>query len=939
MSDDWSGLPDTEGKGNFLRTVGSLLNPIAWVYSGFGTRKEDAFGKGERAPTTKEYSPPYFQKSYSAFDQLSPFIKVFVKIPLSNTDKLQAKEQKVSFFDIPYNYIKSLKLESKYGDSNLDLVTLTLEDPSGSISTIMFAHLNMLAVANGPVGGGLPEITIQYGWGGGNPFKIKTKGSAPIAYLETELKEYTIKSADISYENMKQKMVLTANPKNVGVAYEFTLSIKPFKWLNSLTPLDDLIRNRFLSISEAKYNAEFKVGRKDGSRVADSGLQDFKFDTSDKLVENNNAETFYKENKFLIKSINNNKNNLFIRKQDLKISNRNYKDEDKPATIDPKNPKKPLEGETSFDTKRLSNYAKAKLHPYLVFCYYLSHYIACIKSENNDIKVFVLPMYKEDNIFAWQNHYFPPATKNYPTDWEKTFQEYLFREGQKLATPGSGVGQELKYEIENTEWLTRENSIKDTTTWDEILLEIGKKVKIKIYQDKKNELAVPQATPQPKGEPSKPPVKSQIEPIKYHTLHFQTINIPKKQGQSVSNSKITEERRKQTKKQIEFLIKNEEKLNQAQGKYRFDKKFLDYLLTTVGKEEKDILIIIINENAFSLKSSEGNLPLQSYTVFPKIDITRKFGDTFFNAGSKNLKEESYPDVISFSPKINFKELVNVMISQANNLNGDYYKNIPLISHSTSRIRFLKEGAQIPTDDKLSITFIPTPEEIQAINDFFKDLNDAIINNINFSLFHYNDGWFRIAKDTAELKCRTVDSLKASLADKSILYGNENKNKLIEFKFPKLKNKEADTTETANKKILQDIYDDFIKFVNVEKNKEMSGMISKAFDTTEDVFPGEPSSISYNKMVMQQKNFYEILKRSNYSFDAELKILGEPAYSYNWGTVPVIQLNVNAPDGTPNVLCSGNYQIISVVQDIDGGKFTTTLQLKFEWESTNRNQNK
>jgi hypothetical protein len=911
MGNIWSDLNPKTDKGGFLRSVGAFLNPVAWVYSGINLLsgdKRDAYGKSDKTNKEfKEYSPPYFQKSYSAFDQLAPFIKVFVKIPLSDKEKANAKEQQVSFFDIPYNYIKSLKLETKTGDSNLDLVTLTLEDPSGTISAIMFAHLNMLATANGPVGAGIPEFILQYGWGGGNPFKIKTRGTSPLAYLETEIKEYTIKSADISYENMKQKMVLTANPKKMGVTYEFELQTKPYEYFGTATPLDDLIRNRFLFISKEIYLEKFKT-----QRVKDSGLESPNIDPNNIPIQSINNTEFYKQNNFLIKTIVNNNSKLFITKKVLKEKNNQYSDEDSNIGRNTK---------TSFDTLRMINYAKAKFHPYLVFCYYLSHYIDNITKNYPDKKIFVLPMYKEDKIFAWQNKYLPLDVTSFPTDWEVKFQEYLFSKGSNIVIP---TNEQDRFEFENTEWLSRDNSIKDNTGWDEILLEIGKKVKLKI--EKKEESPLEKLQPKPQASKA-PPKKNKVDPIEYHTLHFQTINIPAQDmNKSISDNKVISERRAQTTKQIGILLKRTTKESP-----RIVTDFLHNMEKLVESTKNDILIIIINESGFSLKKADGNLPLQSYTVFPKIDITRKIGDTFFNAGSKNLKEESFPDVISFSPKIDFKNLVTVMVSQANNLNGDYYKNIPLISNTSSIISFLKNRQEEPNNTDEIFKFVPNSEDITSINNFFSNLKNIINNNKTYELNFptWKKGWF-IIDEPKNLICRTQTS--ANLIEKLNISNNK-----YEFKFDKLSKKESSDKELDDKKILEAIYADFIRFASVEKNKEMSGMISKAFDTTEDVFPGEPSSISYNKMIMQQKKFYEILKRSNYSFDAELKILGEPAYSFNWGSCPIIQLNVNAPDGTPNILCSGNYRIVGITQDIEGGKFTTTLQLKFEWETTNSKQ--
>ena len=66
------------------------------------------------------------------------------------------------------------------------------------------------------------------------------------------------------------------------------------------------------------------------------------------------------------------------------------------------------------------------------------------------------------------------------------------------------------------------------------------------------------------------------------------------------------------------------------------------------------------------------------------------------------------------------------------------------------------------------------------------------------------------------------------------------------------------------------------------------------------------------------------------FPAELKILGEPAFTFDFATVIHVFIKVYNLNGSLNYLLTGLYSIQKIKHEItESGGFTTTLELLFD----------
>ena len=794
---------------------------------------------------------PYFRKSYSVIDQLSPFIKVGVKIP---TPKKVINEQEQKFFDIPYNFIKSLKVENKYGESATDVLTLTLEDPQGTISAILFAHLHLLSSSRGLPAGGMATIAIQYGYADVNPFKVALKTITPRPYLQSDYKEYLILGADISYENMKQKLTITARSRySSGINPEVALQSTPFAKIG-VTPLVDLVRNRLMMIDDSLFTKTYGKSRTQLS-ISD---EYYGFPSSDR-------KDMPDSKSFFTYAFNKEENKLFLSKTRL-IETK--------STTDPNTIKKTKLAIEALDTQRTSTYSTISLHPYLCLIYLIYQYLEVLKESNKGLKIFFLTGYEESKdvtvngkrvgIDGWEEAI--GTAPNFSN--EEKIKEWL----AKLTTLGSTISTKAKIN-----WIKpMEFKITEKDTWSTIISKVAQKVMVNYVAKEKDK----------KG--------TEKDVIKQHPLQFTTLFYPKIQGaHNNHNSK---------KANLKKVLQKRRDATNYRG-----------IIDSLDKPNDETLIILIEPSGSVFKEASDS-PLQKYTIFPKTKATRKTTDVIFDSGSKNLIDENFPDVISFNPKIKFKELIDSLIGQQSTRH-DFFTNEDQLNGENIRIKDIAPST--PKDSPIIKDAAYYQKLNKAVSDLITDLNKFADGTRNGDMEIKSDGKYIFFPSNSNVGIWTTKMSEKGFD--SIL------------KPPKTL---LSQNTQIHKNFVDAILHDYKEFVRSQLGAPLSRSVAKAFNTSEAVFQGEPNSPIYNKMILEQEKFYKLLKNQNANFDAELKILGEPAFSYTWsGGPPTIFLEVNAPDGTPNFLCTGLYSITGITQDIEGGKFTTTLQLKWDHSKT------
>ena len=111
-----------------------------------------------------------FRKSYSVFNQLTPFIKCFIRTGKDDS----SKKFDVNLLDIPYNFIKSLEVTYETSGSVNGIINLKLEDAGGSVGLFLMSKLWSLGLTSGNMNG-VPKIIIQFGWAPNGRQKIKKK--------------------------------------------------------------------------------------------------------------------------------------------------------------------------------------------------------------------------------------------------------------------------------------------------------------------------------------------------------------------------------------------------------------------------------------------------------------------------------------------------------------------------------------------------------------------------------------------------------------------------------------------------------------------------------------------------------------------------------------------------------------------------------------------
>ena len=100
--------------------------------------------------------------------------------------------------------------------------------------------------------------------------------------------------------------------------------------------------------------------------------------------------------------------------------------------------------------------------------------------------------------------------------------------------------------------------------------------------------------------------------------------------------------------------------------------------------------------------------------------------------------------------------------------------------------------------------------------------------------------------------------------------------------------------------------------------------------TNNTFIGDSNSVEYYNYVDATDEYNKMLALGAKGFPAELKILGEPAFTFDFATVIHVFIKVYNLNGSLNYLLTGLYSIQKIKHEItESGGFTTTLELLFD----------
>jgi hypothetical protein len=811
---------------------------------------------------------PAFRKSYSILSSYTSLINCSISIPNS------VKNPNIpgySFFDIPYNYIKSLRVESNTGDALNSKLTLTLEDPTGTTVTILMATLHLLAMTHKS---NMPKINISFGWGGNERISQRISNKKNYYFKTVSDKSYIILKSEITYENLKQKLVLTCTQDLTSID-DVLIDKTPFSVFKTnflgqviLQNRISIFANQFLKgqkkligidkdVDNILYNESLTIDIKKNIFEIDKNLY------GDDLSKGPKSKLPYL---FSFGLQNNQLYNAILKQDSFELNQEIFEN-------------------GGWD----SIYTTTRFHPYTIFCLILNQFINTLYSTpDRSADVLIFPLFLEKNIVAIQEGvYFldkkiaKKGEQNIKEkDYEKIFKTELERNDFNIIYRSTINQNLLEIYNDNEKAIAapisfEETKINEKSTWFELLNTFASKVKL-YSSDKKD--------------------KNETESL---SIQFQKLSKPDpNENDFIKKETIASS--------IIKLI--EDKLNESGVS---DTLYLNNFLNKIKKVNKDIILIVLGlkQNNFSIK----NKPLQKYTIFPNVKPAIKPNTQFFNSGSKNLLDGSFPDVISFQPNLDFSSAIASSIAQKNFLPTMFEKG-----------KFISSGRfniQIP-DSKTA------EEAIMYFQDLKSEFEKFIYDSKKEGALDFkktSNGWWLINEEKdIGFSCATLEKTT--------------KDFIMSFK----KNDQNSEDELKNIGILKNIIADYDYEVSEQNTKKFANAARNAFVKIASVFPGDRTSDSYASFLTKSDDFFRILKQSAYNFEADLKILGEPAFSYLWGSQPYLFIEVNNPDGSQNILLSGVYMVMSFTHDIEGGKFTTTLKLKYDspyLESFNSNNNK
>jgi hypothetical protein len=510
------------------------------------------------------------------------------------------------------------------------------------------------------------------------------------------------------------------------------------------------------------------------------------------------------------------------------------------------NPEKSING-TNFVEMRdtfSQHLTKTHFNNYLIFCYILNQYIMTLKqifsTQGENLDFIVLPLYDEKQIND--------------TGLVFDLSKLKDKDFSKISIEDVNLGKSKPKSVGN---ILTEFKIEKTDTWETLLTRIGKLVK--------------------------------IGPAKNASNLFISV---KRYTQDTTNSTIKPSDIYKTSSKEE-LIKKFESLRDAIKSDDAKKKAIDLFIKQIEEQTKDFIYIVITPGSPFLTDQTfvDKIIAQSYTVYPKINVTDRLKDQNFNSGSKSLADGSFPDVIYFKPKLNYFNAINSNIAARSDIN--YNNGVFTFSLKNIEIKTISNG------------------EIDSrnISSLIKELTEFI-----------NPKKGESALRIVPTRVNSNDSFYTLNSQPSIMIKHESLNDVEEF----------NNYNEEDKKKVQSLINDLKEYENTLRRGYHYSTLLGIIKKTNNISIGDNNTLSYYNYVTAANEYNKILAHASKGFEAELKIVGEPAFSVHHTSTINIVLIVNNLDGSINYLFSGLYFVKKVKQEItEKGSFNTILTLTYD----------
>ena len=367
----------------------------------------------------------------------------------------------------------------------------------------------------------------------------------------------------------------------------------------------------------------------------------------------------------------------------------------------------------------------------------------------------------------------------------------------------------------------------------------------------------------------------------------QLVEAYKKLSKDETEKKVSENQRI-TKRTADDFVNNIKNIKEGLEK-EFDNSDLILIIISAGSK------FLINEN---IKDA---LVLQKYTVFPKIKPTFELKHQNFNSGSRRMIDESFPDVIDFKPKINFKSILTAHFARFDIVN---FKNGVVEITSESEVKISEE---IPADQITK----KLEEAVKAFEDF---LNQPLPSST--------------ASTTPATPAIELTFEKTSVLNTTYYHLKDNPS--VIFTANLFSGKFTFKNEIDDKAAIKVIHQKLTKVLGDVRSNTIYANQNNLFRKAIKVTPGYNQIVDFHGYESLANQYMDDLKASAYDFEAELTILGEPAFTFDYGlSMNHIYLEVNNPNGQKNPFLTGRYYIMKMKHTIQGSKFLTILSLKYD----------
>jgi hypothetical protein len=683
---------------------------------------------------------------------------------------------------------------------------------------------------------GVPKINIEFGWGINGLKKISKKYKI---FYKNFFPEFQIHDVDIEFsEKFKQEMTLKGYQDKVGITQ-----------LNS-----------FYMNSKSEYTPYAIIGNNPVENIR--FLQYYHYFDSKKNTPTLGMEIFSGlKGTILIKQFINKKN-----KEDLVtgiIKNRNFI----ASVCGKQNDMFNHIVTTSKEHNSLKDALKPFLsrsyfHSYLVFCYVLNQYINEINkfyssNERGKPDILFFCYYSEQNIDGFS--YNP----------ELSFKDYCINDvtlGVKKQKHTSNINDNF--------------SINDSESWEDVLSRLSKLVRFTNSKEKNSKLEA-----------------NLYFEINRYVNSDNSTDVLFEENDKFSDIKLNN-------LDVQALIDKFKKLDQFyikdQNSSTQIKKILEKLEEKKKSKQEFIYIILTSGSPFLTDQNYVQKPiLQSYTVFPKNYSDDRLDFQNFNAGSKSLYDESYPDVISFRPKINYKNLINANLATNHNIN--FFNGVISYKHSDFDVLIKINSVN---ESKALIEKIENLKSKTLMFDS-SDKNKTVKITLNAGAFYINDD-------------KTLPFISTDLR---FLFPNGADEKIFKIG--------GDTANTEEVKIISIVRSHFQQYLLILQRGYHFSTLNSLLKKSKRIFPGDNNLSDFYSYINSANEYRKLLSSMAGSFEAELKILGEPAFTYDFGPLSYVLMKVNNFDGSPNVLLSGIYSLSKIKHTIESSKFETTLTLRYD----------